>query len=277
MSRATSSRSSNSAIDCRMCGSMHRRSSPRRGWRASRACGGRRSRPRKRACTAVVHSKARDAAAIAHHYDVSNEFYRLVLGPSMTYSCAVWEDDTPSVDVAQTNKYELICRKLGLRPGMRLLDVGCGWGGMALVRGQELRRVGRRCDAVAQAGRVRDRRGQAGRARPSRRDPRPGLPRHRRRYVRRDQLDRHVRARRAGEASASTSIACTRSCGPTAACSTTGSAARGAAARHCPAAASSTATCSPTASCTRWAPSCRACSSRSSRSGTSRACASTTR
>jgi cyclopropane-fatty-acyl-phospholipid synthase len=76
------------------------------------------------------HSKTRDAAAIAHHYDVSNDFYRIVLGPSMTYSCAVWDDDTPSVDEAQANKYELICRKLALQPGMRLLDVGCGWGGM---------------------------------------------------------------------------------------------------------------------------------------------------
>lgn len=80
----------------------------------------------------VRHSKARDAAAIAHHYDVSNDFYRIVLGPTMTYSCAVWDDDTPSVDVAQYNKYELICRKLALRPGMRLLDVGCGWGGMVM-------------------------------------------------------------------------------------------------------------------------------------------------
>src|SRR5919205_959771 len=51
----------------------------------------------------VRHSKARDASAIAHHYDVSNEFYRLVLGPSMTYSCAVWSDDTPTVDEAQLN------------------------------------------------------------------------------------------------------------------------------------------------------------------------------
>lgn len=77
-----------------------------------------------------LHSPERDAAAIAHHYDVSNDFYRLVLGPSMTYSCAVWSD--PSIDLAdaQANKYELICRKLGLGPGMRLLDVGCGWGGM---------------------------------------------------------------------------------------------------------------------------------------------------
>jgi cyclopropane-fatty-acyl-phospholipid synthase len=78
------------------------------------------------------HTRERDAAAISHHYDVSNEFYRLVLGPSMTYSCAVWSDGTTSVDVAQLNKYELICRKLALRPGMRLLDVGCGWGGMVM-------------------------------------------------------------------------------------------------------------------------------------------------
>ncbi len=76
------------------------------------------------------HSKARDAAAIAHHYDVGNDFYRMILGPSMTYSCGVWDDDTHDLTQAQANKYELICRKLALRPGMRLLDVGCGWGGM---------------------------------------------------------------------------------------------------------------------------------------------------
>ena len=78
------------------------------------------------------HSKARDAAAIAHHYDVSNAFYRIVLGPSMTYSCAVWERPDATLEDAQAAKYELVCRKLGLEPGMRLLDVGCGWGGMAL-------------------------------------------------------------------------------------------------------------------------------------------------
>jgi cyclopropane-fatty-acyl-phospholipid synthase len=78
------------------------------------------------------HSRARDAAAISHHYDVSNAFYRLVLGPSMTYSCAVWHDPGDTLEQAQANKYELICRKLGLEPGMRLLDVGCGWGGMAM-------------------------------------------------------------------------------------------------------------------------------------------------
>ncbi|WP_448061236.1 class I SAM-dependent methyltransferase [Cellulomonas hominis] len=78
------------------------------------------------------HSRSRDAAAIAHHYDVSGDFYRLFLGPTMTYSCAVWEDPSTGLDVAQEAKYELISRKLGLAPGMRLLDVGCGWGGMAM-------------------------------------------------------------------------------------------------------------------------------------------------
>jgi cyclopropane-fatty-acyl-phospholipid synthase len=78
------------------------------------------------------HSKARDAAAISHHYDVSNAFYRLVLGSSMTYSCAVFHDPSDTLEAAQANKYELICRKLGLEPGMRLLDVGCGWGGMVM-------------------------------------------------------------------------------------------------------------------------------------------------
>lgn len=78
------------------------------------------------------HSRQRDAAAIAHHYDVSNDFYRMVLGASLTYSCAVWHDDTATLEDAQANKYELICNKLALEPGMRLLDIGCGWGGMLL-------------------------------------------------------------------------------------------------------------------------------------------------
>jgi cyclopropane-fatty-acyl-phospholipid synthase len=78
------------------------------------------------------HSKRRDAASISHHYDVSNDFYRHVLGSSMTYSCAVFGDDTDSLEQAQQNKVELVCRKLALEPGMRLLDVGCGWGAMAI-------------------------------------------------------------------------------------------------------------------------------------------------
>jgi cyclopropane-fatty-acyl-phospholipid synthase len=82
------------------------------------------------------HSKARDEAAIAHHYNVSNDFYRLVLGPSMTYSCAVWSSPTVSLEEAQAAKLELVCRKLALEPGMRLLDVGCGWGSMAIHAAQ---------------------------------------------------------------------------------------------------------------------------------------------
>jgi len=81
-----------------------------------------------------IHSPARDARAISHHYDVGNDFYRLVLGPSWTYSCARFVTPASSLEEAQSAKYELICRKLGLdeRPGARLLDVGCGWGSMAI-------------------------------------------------------------------------------------------------------------------------------------------------
>jgi cyclopropane-fatty-acyl-phospholipid synthase len=78
------------------------------------------------------HSRARDAVAIAHHYDVGNDFYELVLGPSMVYSCAVWETPDTGLDAAQEAKLDLVCRKLGLAPGFRLLDVGCGWGSMAI-------------------------------------------------------------------------------------------------------------------------------------------------
>lgn len=80
----------------------------------------------------TAHSRRRDKIAINHHYDVSNDFYRLVLGPSLVYSCAVFEDPSDSLEQAQSNKLELVCRKLGLEPGMRLLDVGCGWGSMAI-------------------------------------------------------------------------------------------------------------------------------------------------
>lgn len=81
-----------------------------------------------------LHSKRRDAAAIQHHYDIGNDFYRLVLGPAMTYSCARFDRQGMSLEEAQRSKHDLICRKLGLgeRPGARLLDVGCGWGSMAI-------------------------------------------------------------------------------------------------------------------------------------------------
>ncbi len=78
------------------------------------------------------HTRKRDAAAISHHYDVGNDFYALVLGPSLVYSCAVWQDENTGLEAAQDAKLDLVCRKLGLRPGMRVLDVGCGWGSFAL-------------------------------------------------------------------------------------------------------------------------------------------------
>ena len=78
------------------------------------------------------HSKARDQRAISHHYDVSNTFYEWVLGPSMAYTCAVYPTVDATLEEAQFAKHDLVARKLGLRPGMRLLDVGCGWGGMVM-------------------------------------------------------------------------------------------------------------------------------------------------
>jgi cyclopropane-fatty-acyl-phospholipid synthase len=78
------------------------------------------------------HSLGRDRTAVRHHYDVSNDFYRLVLGPSMTYSCAYFETPGDTLEVAQERKHELICRKLRLHPGERLLDIGCGWGSLLL-------------------------------------------------------------------------------------------------------------------------------------------------
>ncbi|GAB2613179.1 cyclopropane-fatty-acyl-phospholipid synthase family protein [Streptomyces capparidis] len=91
----------------------------------------------------VRHSPRRDRAVISHHYDVGNDFYALVLGPSMVYSCAHW-DTGRTLEDAQRAKLDLVCRKLALRPGQRLLDVGCGWGSMAVhaARHHGVRAVG---------------------------------------------------------------------------------------------------------------------------------------
>ncbi|MGW0412479.1 class I SAM-dependent methyltransferase [Streptomyces collinus] len=83
-----------------------------------------------------LHTRRSDSRAISHHYDVGNDFYELVLGPSMVYSCAYWEDGG-SLESAQRDKLELVSRKLGLTPGQRLLDVGCGWGSMAIHAARE--------------------------------------------------------------------------------------------------------------------------------------------
>jgi cyclopropane-fatty-acyl-phospholipid synthase len=88
--------------------------------------------PQERTLNGRRHSKHRDADAIHHHYDVSNQFYSWVLGPSMAYTCAVFPSSDSSLEIAQEEKFDLVCRKLGLEPGMRLLDVGCGWGGMIM-------------------------------------------------------------------------------------------------------------------------------------------------
>jgi cyclopropane-fatty-acyl-phospholipid synthase len=84
----------------------------------------------RRSLSGLRHSKERDSSAISNHYDVSNRFYELVLGPSMAYTCAVFPEDGATLEQAQEHKFDLVCRKLGLKPGMKLLDVGCGWGGM---------------------------------------------------------------------------------------------------------------------------------------------------
>jgi cyclopropane-fatty-acyl-phospholipid synthase len=78
------------------------------------------------------HSLRRDRDAVRHHYDVSNAFYRRLLGPSLVYSCAYFADAGETLEAAQERKLERICRKLRLTPGERLLDVGCGWGSLAL-------------------------------------------------------------------------------------------------------------------------------------------------
>ncbi len=74
----------------------------------------------------------RASTAVRHHYDVGNDFYRMLLGPALTYSCAYWHRPSMSLEEAQDAKHEFVCRKLGLRPGQRLLDIGCGWGSMAM-------------------------------------------------------------------------------------------------------------------------------------------------
>ncbi|MCL2533482.1 MAG: class I SAM-dependent methyltransferase [Nocardiaceae bacterium] len=84
----------------------------------------------RRFAEGLRHSKTRDAEVIHHHYDVSNTFYEYVLGPSMTYTCAAYESEDQSLEDAQENKYRLVFDKLGLKEGDRLLDIGCGWGGM---------------------------------------------------------------------------------------------------------------------------------------------------
>ena len=79
----------------------------------------------------TAHDRALDAASISYHYDLSNDFYQLWLDRDMVYSCAYFKTDHESLEQAQQNKFHHLCRKLRLQPGDYLLDVGCGWGGLA--------------------------------------------------------------------------------------------------------------------------------------------------
>ena len=90
--------------------------------------------PEEAAPQGRLHSRSRDAQAVQHHYDVSNDFYAMVLGPAMTYSCARFAPGVATLEGAQESKHDLICRKLGLAAGtgQRVLDVGCGWGTFAM-------------------------------------------------------------------------------------------------------------------------------------------------
>ncbi|WP_186782675.1 class I SAM-dependent methyltransferase [Streptomyces sp. CBG33] len=105
----------------------------------------------------ATHTTARDRAAISHHYDLSNDFYRLLLDPAMAYSCAYFTRPPGTggygLAQAQFDKLELVCRKVGLRPGARLLDIGCGWGSLTL---HAARHHGARVTAVTLAREQRD-------------------------------------------------------------------------------------------------------------------------
>jgi cyclopropane-fatty-acyl-phospholipid synthase len=109
------------------------------GWAALRAAGIGRlpDPPAAELGPGRAHTKSRDAEAVRHHYDVSNEFFALFLDETMTYSCALFEDGVETLEDAQRAKLELICRKLQLEPGARMLDIGCGWGSLAMHAAQE--------------------------------------------------------------------------------------------------------------------------------------------
>ena len=157
------------------------------------------------ASAAAATRRERDARAVRHHYDVSNEFFALFLGESMTYSCAIFSRGAKTLEEAQETKLELVCTKLALQPGQRVLDVGCGWGSFAMHAATRhgVRWSASRCPSPrpsSRAARVAERG-----PRRQGRDPRAGLPRARRRAVRRGR-----RASAWSSTSARTRSTCTR-------------------------------------------------------------------
>ena len=254
------------------CGAVGARAAPR-----VRSGSRRRRRRRRPGSQGRLHSRARDRAVIAHHYDLSNDFYELILDEHMAYSCAYYAD-APSAEPAAVRRAARQARAdlpqaRPRSPGMRLLDVGCGWGSLSLHAARAPRRARHRRHAVAAAARVRaEARRRPRPARPGR-GPAAGLPRHRRRPVRRRRVDRDGRARRRGELPA-----LRRRPAPSAA---PGRSAAGAAdvarrGRRPAAVRSSRRTSRPTCTCARSARPSRCWRPVASRCSTSRTCASTT-
>ncbi len=131
----------------------------------------------------AIHSKSQDKRIVREHYDRGNDFFGWFLGERMVYTSGFFENPSQTLEQAQDNKIHLVCKKLALAPGERLLDIGCGWGTLASPRGEALRR---RRDGRHDCGEpdgVRQRaRQELGRRRPGAR-PLPGLPRHSRGQV----------------------------------------------------------------------------------------------
>ena len=200
----------------------------------------------RRIAEGLRHSKTRDAEAIHHHYDVSNTFYEWVLGPSMTYTCACYPHADATLEEAQENKYRLVFEKLRLQPGDRLLDVGCGWGGMvryAARHGVKAIGVTLSQEQAAWAQKAIADEGLSDLAEVRHGDYRDIAGDR----VRRGVLDRADRAHRRRTTTRRTSASSSRRCAPAHCCSTTASPGPTTGPAR-PRAASSTATCSPTGS-----------------------------
>ena len=112
----------------------------------------RNSHPRRAQLSGKMHSKDRDRAAIKFHYDLPQGFYEQFLDANLVYSCAYFSDVNEDLRSAQIRKLDLICRKLQLRPGVRFLDIGCGWASLLIRCGAALRRAGRRGHALRDSG-----------------------------------------------------------------------------------------------------------------------------